>query len=257
MSDEALREAERRWRSSQALDDGVAWMQLRLRTGDRAAVELLAELGDAAARAALPETKWLEPDKWLKTLEQWLLRLGARGPEELVRTHVALARVAPMSPIGRGRGAPAVRLAIAALEAAERWLVEPTEQNGQAARAAGEAALAATARARSNISAIEAMTFDAIKAALAIGDPAGARPSPHPRMVWTCPWPYHARSRLTVPHPVHAIRDAVRRELLPWALGEHDPVLDRIRSALAPARPRRRVVKVVNEAPPARPKRGR
>jgi hypothetical protein len=249
VSDEALREAERRWRSSQALDDGVAWMQLRLRTGDRAAVELLAEIGDPAARAALPETKWLEPDKWVKTLDDWLDRIAARGHQPLVRTHIALARLGWVArPIVGGEpGELALRHALEALLGAERWAVASTSERAEAAWPAVEAATAAIARARGSIREfIEARCHHSLIAAAATADPTGSRfarllDARRPELAgprWMAPQSGLVRL-LVQGDPVHATRDVVRAELLPWALGERDPVAERVRPA-APAAERAR-----------------
>lgn len=53
MSDERLRELERRWRASGALEDEAAWLGERVRLGDleRARVQVAGLLGHAAARA--------------------------------------------------------------------------------------------------------------------------------------------------------------------------------------------------------------
>jgi hypothetical protein len=57
MSDEALRELERRWRASSAVEDEAAWLAARLRVGaaNASATRLRAFLGDPAARLALDD----------------------------------------------------------------------------------------------------------------------------------------------------------------------------------------------------------
>jgi len=58
MSDEALRELERRWRASGAVEDEAAWLAARLRVGaqNASALRLRALLGEPAARLALGDS---------------------------------------------------------------------------------------------------------------------------------------------------------------------------------------------------------
>ncbi|MEZ6185460.1 MAG: hypothetical protein R3F62_10670 [Planctomycetota bacterium] len=80
MSDEGLRELERRWRQSGADEDGAAWFGARLRAGELSSCELRlqASLGDSAARLAYGRDPQLD-DAHASAAEEALARLRQAG----------------------------------------------------------------------------------------------------------------------------------------------------------------------------------
>lgn len=139
MTDAKLRELERRWRETGAVEDETAYLQERVRAGtlDDHRLALAATMGCAGARRVLglPDHEALEdPQEIAKRLSRW-------GKEALVRTAFAFAR--QVLPLWNAAHCDDLRPR-QALECVEAWVEAPTEENE---RQAGEAALAAHAAA--------------------------------------------------------------------------------------------------------------
>lgn len=124
MSDERLRELERRWRATGAADDGAAWLVERVRIGDLEASRLMlaAYLGHHAARAAVDAPPAVPGDDGA-----WLAGLEGLEPGSATRA-CALAVLAVVGACRRtGRPVPAEKDTRAILQAVEDWLICPCE----------------------------------------------------------------------------------------------------------------------------------
>lgn len=153
VSDAKLRELERRWRETGAVDDEAAYLLERVRVGDLTPerVELAAYCGNAGARATLapaaPAVFCVLPssttDEWdyeaRESFRSFLTRVAGFGGEAFL--HAALAAGWFVLPVfERVRRDPRPR---EALEVAEACLLEPSAQNLAKATAASEGAAAA------------------------------------------------------------------------------------------------------------------
>lgn len=129
MADDELRKLERRWRESADPQDGGAYLNAAVRAGlfERNQVELAADLGDLAARAARGDGPFLEAD-----LEGWGKLLRERwGQTALVRVSLAVTHaLLPEEELASGF-LLAAREVLAALEA---WLACPCREHSNAAR---------------------------------------------------------------------------------------------------------------------------
>jgi len=134
MSDERLRELQRRWQESGAPEDGAALLRARLRGGSvtPARLALLAHLGEPAAVLVLGEDA---PDP-IPSASGWIDALGRFELEAHVRAAVAAAvRLRP----SYERGHPGDPRFEQALEAVWTWLRTPGPDTQRAARQAAEA----------------------------------------------------------------------------------------------------------------------
>lgn len=162
MTDEHLRQLERRWRESRAHGDEVALIIERMRTGslERSRVELAAYCGHPAARDALGG----EAATPLEDLEEWGNALAPWGREVCVRAMVAAARA--VLPIW-GRFRPDDPRAGRAIELAEGWIDEPSVEHGAAAWSFGAEALWGTKQEVVDFANSDADAADRAAAALA------------------------------------------------------------------------------------------
>jgi hypothetical protein len=113
VSDEKLRELERLWKESGAVEDEAAYLLERVRVGDltQERLELAAYCGQRGARAALHSGPQDWPDQ---TTEEWLRSLERFGASALVMASVAFAeRAVEVSQAGD--------VLLATLETATRW----------------------------------------------------------------------------------------------------------------------------------------
>ena len=127
MSDERLRELERRWQETGADEDEAAYLLARLRAGelDVERLKLAAYCDYAAAQLALGDEAPPTPsdlDAWGRGMHVW-------GKEACVRAVVALARVAFPYWRGHPEDVPAE-----AFRAAENWIVCPCREHAAEAR---------------------------------------------------------------------------------------------------------------------------
>jgi len=145
MSDERLRELERRWRESGELDDEVAWLAERVRAGELSprALELAAHLGHEAAGRLSPASEVLIQAGQLAygkllgpptELHQLGAELETFGQEAALRGATGAVRVVFAARTPSPDPAACVG---AALERCEAWLASP----GEAARRQAEEAL--------------------------------------------------------------------------------------------------------------------
>lgn len=146
MSDDRLREIERRWKETGAVEDEAAWLLERLRVGAITGIdlELAAILGHHASARALADrpmsaqarllieratgADWrtrsaARSHAWQLTLE----RLDARGSECHARVYTALARLA----LEKCQGLQPDSVAERALQDVERALVSPSSERAR------------------------------------------------------------------------------------------------------------------------------
>jgi len=133
MGDSRARALERRWKETGALEDEVAYLRERVRAGllSQERLELLAYCGQPAARAALDNETWETTDDPF----QWTSNLLARwGQIASVRAAVAAARAA----IRVWQTEQDATYQLAAIQAAEDWVLCPCVAHGQEASAASD-----------------------------------------------------------------------------------------------------------------------
>lgn len=117
MSDERLRELERRWKQSGTAEAEAEFLQGRIRAGElpRERLPLAAYCGSEGAKRALGEGAPQVPD----TIEAWLLGLHERDQDLMLRALVVIARqVLPVWESAK----PDDRRPLRAIEAAEEVL---------------------------------------------------------------------------------------------------------------------------------------
>ena len=136
MSDQQLRELERRFQESGSTQDEAALLRARVQVGqlDELALSLAAWLGCEAAQASL---EW---NRSTPSADEWVGRLGEWGVEAPARAALALATATFRSweaSATDGYLATTRRdLGRRALEAAQVWVVEPSRGNAVEAREA-------------------------------------------------------------------------------------------------------------------------
>lgn len=209
--DERLRRFER---DARAGDPILAARVLRERvrfgtlTGER--LDLLAHLGDEAARTALalpPAPPLVSPEEAVA----WWRALARFGRETGVRAALALARpVLRMSVWSRDRFAGVAEQPWRAAEALDAWVAEPTAERLEAARAAITAAYDAP-------DAAGGVAILTTVLGLFTAEPLDEALGQFGESVF--------HSRFTMDR----VLALVRGELVPWALGERDPVKTRER----------------------------
>lgn len=252
MADDRLRELERAWRTSGALDDEVAWLRERQRAGDLDAprVRLAAWLGHPAAVQLAPDAGFGPPRAGASGAALFWRGVTAHGEEAAVRALVAEGRRAigavraaldPAAPPTRalsrlrallaepGPGvAPAEREAAGwwraathAVESATSWALAPGDEARRVlvddARRVGGGSLPGPlleARPRPVGAALHDLsrTLDLLGAAL------GGAPR--------APWSGLTGARL------EALRATMRAEVAPWALRTGDPLRDELQGRL-------------------------
>lgn len=134
MSDERLRELQRRWQETGAVEDGAALLRARLRAGTLTPerLALLAHLGEPAASLALGD----DAPEPIASASAWLSGLDRFGREAHLRAAVAVA--ARLRPLFE-RANPRDRRYQAALEAIWDWLRAPEPATRRAAVQAADA----------------------------------------------------------------------------------------------------------------------
>lgn len=150
MSDERLRELERRFLESQTVADEAAWLGARVQAGEvrRDRVELAAILGHPAARVLSPSAPEM-------SLAEFLRFAGEVDRVAFARAGLALLRPTPPPPSGWRRALygllqrftqlgelPMEAPNLEALEAVEAWAQAPGEVLAERSVEAGRAALA-------------------------------------------------------------------------------------------------------------------
>jgi hypothetical protein len=145
MPDERLRELERRWRESGAIDDEAAYLRQRVKVGELSpeSVELAAFLGHPGALVATATFSGVTPgaevlrsfatghaDGRAPERPAWLVTIQRLGGDEALRRLAASAlRRSHFTSDPPGRDA-----ASSALEAVEAWVREPTDDGFAACR---------------------------------------------------------------------------------------------------------------------------
>ncbi len=243
MSDERLRELERRWRESGSVEDEAAWLLERVRVGelDQDRLELAAYCGHGAARVALGDAAARPAedfDQWAAGLEQW-----STAPPALP----ALPRLAYRPVIGNTAQPLLVRVALASTSsllardccseaartawfAAAQYAFEATPAGSSAAAQAGwaleEEEAAGLAPDSAIVALVAAFCSDAKRPILSL-------------VAHLCKTSREeARARLARPGGIlgailsgsasltsaDTVRDAVARDLGAYALGPADPL---------------------------------
>lgn len=211
MADESLRRWERLAEAGD-LEARARLLRERMRLGELPAerLGLLALLEDPLAAQALgqelPETRPSPKD--------WARMLAPLGPEVVVRVAVGLARAVLR------RDEP---YSLRAIRAAEAWVLNQdkarAEAAGQAADAIAARRWAIEAHLHSSVEAAEAAARVAQFATLPVGPPFTANMDA-PYWLGIC-----ARSAIrAAPGGEDETRAALRQEVLPWVMGQGDPI---------------------------------
>jgi hypothetical protein len=135
MTDERLRDLERRWKETGSVEDEAAWLKERVRAGDfpPTRLELAAYCGYEAARRAVA-TQNDPPD-----LVEWVGGFARFGNDVSARAAVAIAR--EVFPVWkRCAHAEPTDDFHQALRAAEAWCMEPTADSAARASYVGQCA---------------------------------------------------------------------------------------------------------------------
>lgn len=215
MTDERLRELERRWKETSSLDDEVAYLRERVRVGDlsQERLELAAFVGHAASQQCLNQ-----PFHRPEIAEYWRIfdQLPRFGSEAFTRAALEAAHL--LSGPNRIGVPPAVRRA---LEAAEDFLVEPTPRRQREAVQAGEVA---ENLVYEQSGATEVLTWFATQPSAGIegwGSGEGVDSS------------FFGNGPLVGLNERELLKIAALKGLIPWALGYGDSVRDRVEARQA------------------------
>ena len=141
MSDKRLRERERRFKETGAVEDEGSYLLERIRAGaaTRRGIELAATLGDPGARAAIPEAPFSAEDTFSEDIfsEDMFdnLRKG-EGFADSDRVHVTVASRAMLAAVREAIDTVADQLTDERysdipqfLSAFSRWILDPSEDN--------------------------------------------------------------------------------------------------------------------------------
>lgn len=216
MTDQALRELERRWRLSGSSEHEALFLRERLRVGALSVrrAELASYLGYPAAREVV--TVEVPED-----FSGWLVGLVCWEPDPRSRAALAVARAVLPLFDPQGLEAKFAARPRRALEALERWVDCPCESclaqvDKASVHARTTARLLQGGGESAEVSLVASLV--AVYAGLCTGS------ALDPSLDSTAHYlPVVARLSLEV-RPEGMLRSAVQAELVPWALGYHDPV---------------------------------
>jgi hypothetical protein len=225
MTDERLRELERRWKETGAVDDEARYLAERVRIGDltNERLELAACCGHRAALLASPQS--LEEPSWAGSAE-CALRAGLAIAYELLP---AWEGASDFWSDGRAWGddneqAAARQCLRHALWALEEHVIRPTTEAARALTVALDFASVRVQRAR-DMWGYSHMAY--WRPGWWIGDVAAL--ALHGRdFDWMALANATTLECLAEPVQVTLQRTAVRDELVTWTLGRSDPVMDRL-----------------------------
>ncbi len=132
MSDEKLRELERRFKETGSVEDEAVWLKERVRVGDltQERLELAAALGAVSAALAMDEPRQEPPEDRAALMS--ILRESGDGA--LARGAIAVARAVLPAWISAW---PEDDRPVKAIEAAEAWLDCPCDKHAEESRVAG------------------------------------------------------------------------------------------------------------------------
>lgn len=211
MSDHRLRELERRFRLSGNLADEAAWLRARVQAGEltQSGLELAAFLGHAAASAALGVQGSDAP----QTVEGWLTFEG-RGEEPLTRAVLASASLL----LGRLDSTPPLFETLSeVVRAIEAWCLDPMAERAEEI----SAGYSQTKRlVDEHLGGYEEPGYALLQVFALVSESSGS-----PNWQGCVQWALRCAEKATSASEVHA---AVRKELVPWALGYSDPVRERL-----------------------------
>ncbi len=229
MSDEKLRELERRWKESGSVEDESAWLRERVRVGDLAPskLQLVAELGDPAAQHALGHASVGLAGEEFNGLASW-------EKEFMIRAGVAALWVGLSVWEVYREDDGLQRLLTLACE----WVVSPSPELAtevlRAARAVGGASgMGSLDEVLDEVlrEEFEGQGFQRVRrlidGAESLAD-AVYRPGQH-----ACAAPtLEAIAAAADATTQVAVGNAIRRELRSWALGGRDPIRERVEARL-------------------------
>lgn len=230
MGDERLRQLERRWLETKALDDEAGLLTERVRSGVllRERLELAAFCGHPAACAALGTEQPEVPED----LEAWGDAFARWGRESCVRAMIAAARrVLPCWSVFRAHDHRPLR----AIELAEEWIRTPSTERELDAWSYGAQALWGLHE--------EVVSF--VSSDAGVGDRAAAALASHALTAcsFVCRFTNaHREPSLDIGGALKiasgalgeegpdeaAIHAAIADDVIPWAAGYRDPVLTRL-----------------------------
>ena len=187
----------------------------------RSRLLLAAYVGEERARAAIPD---LQPEELalpaeptgISRFEAWALGLQRWGKEADVRALIALGQHA--LPVWRSRWPEDSRL-VAALQAAIDWVRCPTPENYRAAHEAGYVVLCIPDAEHMEEGALDFAPARARNLFQIVAARAGSNSPNHVGVWWGAPLAAELTSE-------EAVREVIRAALVPWALGEGDPLAD-------------------------------
>lgn len=212
MTDRRLRQLERRFRETGALEDEAAWLAARVQAGevspDRLA--LASDLKYAAARVAQNR----RPADYVD-LKLWPRELHSRwGTEVLVRVSLACARRV----CEQIAHEPVRERLEEGLAAVAGWVACPCEEHVKGAKAAAvackQSVIAGSLIVEAYTAIIQQPTFGGRFAPPGFDAPHLAADALHRRGL----------------DGTAEVRRAVEREVVPWALGDRDPLADEVRA---------------------------
>jgi hypothetical protein len=211
VADDRLRELERRWRESGTPADELAWLRAALRAGslERRRLELAAFLGHDTARAALELQPHEDPPLGFP-LYRYQGRLRTTlDPQEAIRVGIAAARASE-----HGEQA-----ALDLLERAERWVVDPSREANAALRL--PPALHRAVEELSHLSHVVRAAVHAFQAVACLSSPDWGGDGAVDQGV---------KAVLAMASAVdeEVVIEAIRADVVPWLLGQRDPVRDRV-----------------------------
>lgn len=207
MSDERLREMERRWQETGSVQDEAAYLKERVRAGELAweRLELAAYCGHAAACLATGSPASAMQAAWFEGLDRW-------GAETVLRACVAAARFVYPVWSKNMRGPQEGEWVTEALRAAEACLLAPS---GEGERIAEQRASDAFGAAYE--SDLEGTVEEAAADACAHAARAAARRSMTEALE-------AFRSAVRAERETEVV-EAIREEVSDWALGREDPLV--------------------------------
>jgi hypothetical protein len=225
MSDDRLRELERRWRQTGALGDRAAYLRERARSGqlEPERLRLAAFLGSEVAATALSEESSALGSAGEMDLDSWVTEVAAYGVVALKRLAIAAANHV-------GHRLTSSGVPPRAVEAAEEQLLCPCDAHrAEALHQADEVAnlsdvpmrtpgfMAAAAEHAARAAAAESAA-EVLKAALLTSRAAQTGFGVFPTLTGV----------VSLSDSDEPVRAGIRPELLAWALDEADPVRERV-----------------------------
>lgn len=246
MSDEHLRELERRWKETGTVEDEAAWLKERVRVGDltQERLELAAYLGHEAAQDITESMGWSPSASTFPTTGvELLLR---RSDLDLTQKELAELLGVKVARVGKAERAESEPLAGPLLASLPRLLRNP------AFWLEGIGGWGSLAVVRAGVAAGHLASPGPFAALRRVEDWILCPCDDHEALAWEAADACWSSGRMSVPlfapdvnyarswlgqamhkHPGEQVCGVVRAELAPWALGYSDPVRDRVEARKA------------------------